>query len=1148
MAFVHLHNHSEYSLLDGSAHVLDIAQRAADLGMSAVAVTDHGVMSAAPELEIACAKVSASTGKPLKPIFGCEVYLTLDESLARDKKPKLYHMLLLAKNNEGYHNLVKLVSESHIENFYYKPRTTVGMLKKYGSGIIGTSACLGGLIPKLLDANKFDEALHWAREFAQCFDPGDFYIELQDQGLITDGGKTQNALNHELTQLAQQAGLQTIATNDFHYLTQEDSKMQDLMLCIGTGSTVNDEKRMKFENDQFYMKSEDEMRAALSDFPEACDNTVSLAEKCNVVLEKDILLPEFPVPEGMTEESYFRQRIEEGLRKRYGNTIPEEVQKRYEYEAGVIIQQGFPAYFLVVEEYIAWAKDRGIGVGPGRGSAAGSLVAYALGITGLDPLEHGLLFERFLSPERVEMPDIDVDFDDERRGEVFQHVRDFYGAEKVAGVITFSGLKAKAAIKDSARVLDYPIALANRISKMVGDEIGITISKALAVNPEFKEAYEKEDDVRSVVDAASSIEGHIRGEGVHACAQIICRDALSNHIPVKRDSKNGGMITQFDGHVTPDLGLLKMDFLGLRTLSVITRACKNIRERFGIEIVPEEISLNDPDALNFMGGGNMDGLFQVESSLYVTLFAQLPPKAFSDIVASIALNRPGPLESGMVSDYIAIATGKKQVHYYDDRLRPILEETYGTIIYQEQIMQISMVMSGFSAGKADKLRKAMGKKNIDIMRQLKEDWNSGAAQNGYDPSIAAQIWEDAEKFAKYAFNKSHSAAYAVLVMQTAYLKAKYPIDFMAAVLSSYMGSADKLVAYIASCKRSGIDVKAPDINTSNLEFTPTNDGILFGLAGVRGVGEKVAEEIIKERRAHGNFANLHNFVSRMDSKTFNRKTLESLIKAGAFDTTGYTRKQLMFFLEETPMLETATRAQKEEERGLSSLFAGEEEAGAACDIFAGIVPKPDGIEWPDKEKLAFEKEILKIYVSDHPLNRYSVALATGNYLRLDTVVENACEIKGGKFAGLITEVSTQFTKKGTKMAKFTLEDLTGYVKGICFDYDKVADILLEDQVVVITGNYEISDWGNQLILRTATQLKRKKKDEDSRVYEATLSLDKATEDRLAALKNYLDSIPGEDAFVISFTVSGKMEFQSVLPFRVNSNAEEFESRVLAILG
>ena len=618
MAFVHLHNHTEYSLLDGMTHVKDMVKRAAELEMPAVAITDHGVMSGVPELCAACDSVNAelaSSGSDfkVKPIYGCEVYFTTDDTLARDGKPKLYHLLLLAKTTEGYHNLLRLVSESHVDNFYYKPRTTYAQLQKYGHGIIGSSACLAGIVPKLLDNRQFDEACEWARKLAACFDEGDFYIELQDQGITTDGGLTQHDLNVQLKRVADICGYKTIATNDFHYLNKEDAAAHDVILCIGTGSKVNDAKRMRFANDQFYMKTEEEMREALKEFQEACDNTVIVAEKCNVELERDPILPRFPLPEGETEESWFRKKCEMGLVGRY---LPEsdkqamsfdpneretvlsglarlkelrpDVMDRYDVESEVILNAGFPAYFLIVQEYIEWARSQGIGVGPGRGSAAGAIVAYAMGITDLDPLENGLLFERFLNPERVEMPDIDVDFEQGRREEVINHIKDVYGEDHVSQVITFGTLQAKNAVRDTARVLDYPYGVGDRITKLIGDELGITIDKALEQNPDLKTAYDTEEDVHRIIDSARSIEGHLRGEGVHACATIICRDPMSDHVPMKRDTKGGGIITQYDGHYTPELGLLKMAFLGLRTLDVLSMACRNVKERHGIDLAPEQ--------------------------------------------------------------------------------------------------------------------------------------------------------------------------------------------------------------------------------------------------------------------------------------------------------------------------------------------------------------------------------------------------------------------------------------------------------------------------------------------------------------------------------------------------------------------------------
>ena len=1146
MAFVHLHNHTEYSLLDGATHVKDMVRRAADLGMPAVAITDHGVMSGVPELCDACDAVEAETGKRVKPIYGCEVYFTVDEELRKDVKPKLYHLLLLAKTNEGYHNLLKLVSESHVDNFYYKPRTTFSMLQKYGHGIIGSSACIAGIIPKLLDNRQFDDAVEWARKFASCFDPGDFYIELQNQGLRTDAGYTQTELNHMLTDVAKAAGLKTIATNDFHYLVQEDARAQDIMLCIGTGSLVNETKRMKFENDQFYMKTEEEMREALREFPEACDNTVEVAEKIDVVLERDSILPRFPLPEGETEESWFRKRVQEGLVKRYGDPVPADAQERADYEMSIIIQQGFPAYFLIVQEYIEWARSQGIGVGPGRGSAAGAIVAYAMGITDLDPLSNGLLFERFLSPERVEMPDIDVDFEDERRGEVIEHIKDVYGEDHVSGVITFGKLQAKNAVRDAARVLDYPYSTGDKITKMIGDELGITIDKALETNPDLKKAYQTEEDVKAVIDAARSIEGHVRGEGVHACATIICRDPMSDHVPMKRDTKGGGIITQYDGHYTPDLGLLKMDFLGLRTLGVLSRACRNIEERYGTKIIPEEIPTDDERAFALMRSGNMDGLFQVEGALYVSLFARLPPHRFADIVASIALNRPGPLESGMVDDYVKVASGKTPVHYYDERLRPILEETYGTMVYQEQIMQISMAMSGFSAGKADKLRKAMGKKKLDVMRALQEDWNSGAVENGYPLEIAKQIWEDAEKFAKYAFNKSHSAAYAILVMRTAYLKAIYPNEFMAAVLSSYMGNTDRLIKYIASCNHNGTPVLPPDINSSNAEFTPVDNGIRFGLVGVRGVGKNVADEIIAEREANGPYTSLHDFVNRVDSKCYNRKTLEALIKGGAFDSTGYTRKQLMYFVDETPLLEGAAKRQKDRDSGQVSmfdLFADDEDSGFKEDI-----PEPDGVEWDKRTKLAYEKEIMKIYVSEHPLAPYEGVISRMTKFQLGDLAERTKEIKSAVFVGMVSNVVVKLTKRGTKMATFTIEDTTGHMECICFKYEDNAECIQEDVIVKVKGKFEHNDRGSQIMVFEMEAIELS--EDDMRPSHLELCVSSSAFDSTSSLRlnRILKSYPGRDGVVLFVKQEDGRRFRAELPVSVDARSPIMRSEISELFG
>ena len=1162
MAFVHLHNHTEYSLLDGATHVADMVKRAGELGMPAIAITDHGVMCGVPELRAACKKLQKDTGITVKPIYGCEIYFTTDEGMRCEGNSPRYHMILLAKTNEGYHNLVKLVTESHVDNFYYKPRTTFGMLKKYSKGLIGTSACLAGIIPRCIDNGQYEEAVEWARKLAACFEPGDFYIELQNQGINTrddDTGMTQTELNRHLARIAKEVGLQTIATNDFHYLTTEDAPSQDIMMMVGMGKTIKDTDRMRFKNDEFYMKTEEEMREALREFPEACDNTVTLAEKCNVELETDQILPRFPLPEGETEVSWFRKRCEAGLARRYGENWRDveiagiNVGERYEYEAGIIIQQGFPAYFLIVEEYIGWARNHGIQVGPGRGSAAGAIVTYALGITDFEPLANGLMFERFLSPERVEMPDIDTDFEDERRDEVIDHIKQVYGEDHVSQVITFNTLKAKAAVKDAARVLDYPYELGERICKMIGDDLGITLDAALGRdaehpekrNPDLIKAYQTEPEVRQVIDAAHGIEGNVRGEGVHPCATIICRDPMVEHVPLKRDTKGGGIITQYDGHYTPELGLLKMDFLGLRTLSVLSRACRNIKARYGIDIDPGQIPIEDKKAMKLIASGDTDGLFQVESQLYKSLFSRIPPRKFSDIVAAIALNRPGPLESGMVDDYVDVVKGKKEAKYYDDRLRPILEETYGTIVYQEQLMQISMVMSGFSAGKADKLRKAMGKKQLETMQALRADWEQGAVDNGYSLDVAVEIWTAAEKFAAYAFNKSHSAAYAILVMRTAYLKAHYPYEFMAAVLSSYMGTTDKLIKYIASCNHGGIRVLPPDINSSDVEFTAVDEGVRFGLVGVRGIGTAVAEQIIAEREQNGPFRSLHDFVNRLDSKCYNRKTLEALVKGGAFDSTGYTRRQLMSLVDDSPLLEMAAKRQKDKDSGQLSmfdLFAEVEDSGFDEDI-----PQPDGIEWEKSVLLRFEKDIMGIYVSDHPLSRYEDAISKVVKYQLGDLAERKGGLRNETFVGMVTNLQEKITKLGKRMATFMLEDSTGRVQTVCFDYEKYRDFVAEDAVIKIKGKFEKGDRNDQIVAYEIEPFSVEGMEEgpSGRPKTLVVSLTSAdmNQNNQLKLNRILQEHPGRDGVVLMVSQSNGSKFRAQLPVRVDAQDTTLVSRL-----
>lgn len=1259
MAFVHLHNHTVYSMLDGATRIKDMVQRAVDLGMPAVAITDHGYMYGVPELGLACDAVNHGTPeykvwshdksflekgrrdelecpdqesdprgyeqhmkdlamwdekgnidelKPplvIKPIFGCEVYFTPDDTLARDRKPELYHMVLFAQNEKGYVNLMQTVSEAAVQGFYYKPRVTLDNLRRHREGLIASSACIAGIIPKCIDRGEMDKAIEWAETFRDTFEPGNFYIEIQEHGITTDSGITDEELSKTLIQIAEQVGVKVIATNDFHYLTRDDAPVQDVIMCIGTGSKIDDPNRIRMEGSEFYMKTEDEMRALFPYCPEACDNTLEIAEKCNVELDWDsIILPNYPLLDpGETHESQFRRECEEGLAKRYGpdwdgkSVNGVDIRERFEFEYKVICDKGFAAYFLIVAEYVRWAKQNGIGVGPGRGSAAGALVAYAMDITTFDPLTNGLMFERFLSPERTEMPDIDMDFDDERRLEVVEHVRQLYGPEKVTHVITYSTIKAKQAINDAARVLDYPVYMGQRLSKMVPGDPGVKLKQVLEkipgkedmYNPDLVEAYQKDEDARRIIDTALSIEGLTRGEGVHACAVLICRDAVNEHVPTKLDTKGGVEITQYEGHTVADMGLLKMDFLGLRTLTVISKAKANIKKNFGIDIDVDAIPFDDPKIFELMSSGRTAGVFQVESAGMTATIKNMKPTEYKHVVALIALYRPGPLGAGMVTSYINRMNGKEPAVSYDPRLDGILGETYGTMVYQEQVMLISVEMCGFSKGESDsRIRKPVAKKKIKMLTDqvfkwsdgedetIYDHWMNGAERNNYKRETAQRIWDDVLEFASYAFNKSHSAGYAILVMQTAWLKAHYPNEYMAAVLTSYTGKTDKIVHYVSACRHDGIAVLPPDINESGTEFTATAEGVRFGLAGIRGVGEGVTEAIIAEREKGGPFKNLHDFVERVDASQANRRVIEALIKGGAFDSTGYPRRQLMHFVDrDNPenIIDAAVKRQKDRAAGQTSLFDvfGDVEGSG----FEVIVPEPDGQEWDRHMKLSFEKEVLGIYVSDHPLRPYEYALAKAREFTLSQIdtgfetmgpADNAVnqEIPEGKpywWAGMVSSVSKRVTKNGDPMAIVTLEDMEGEATVVIFpktykqcegylygEVDPETGAQLSDAFIRVKGKLERSDRGDQIIAQEIEPLVLNEESNRPKVFEVMIPSSRFSQSNMARLATVLNTNPGGDRVELFIEQADGQTMRAEIPTRVNARSIPLIAEVKGIVG
>uniref|UniRef100_A0A7C3WNC8 DNA polymerase III subunit alpha n=1 Tax=Dictyoglomus turgidum TaxID=513050 RepID=A0A7C3WNC8_9BACT len=1035
MGFVHLHVHSEYSLLDGACKLDELVEQAVNFNMPAVALTDHGVMYGVIDFY----KIAKEKG--IKPIIGCEVYVTPDSRFEKKgQRGDLFHLILLAKDFEGYKNLTKLVSLSFIEGFYYKPRVDKELLREYSKGLIALTSCLAGEIPTYILNNRIDKAKEAIREYLDIFGE-DFYLELQDNGL-----EEQKYVNERLIGLSKEFNIPLVATNDVHYLNKEDAEIHDILLCIQTGSKLNDKDRLRFKTDEFYFKSEEEMSKIFGNIPEALENTIKIAEKCNLELPLNkVILPVFEVPEGETLDSYFERLCWEGARKRFGDNIPNHIKERLEYEISVIKQMGFSGYFLIVQDFVRYAKNKGIPVGPGRGSAAGSLVSYVLGITNIEPTRWGLIFERFLNPERITMPDIDIDFCFERREEVIDYVRNKYGKEHVAQIITFGTMAARASVRDVGRVLNVPYNEVDRIAKLIPPNS--SIEEALQSSQELQNLVENNAQAKKIIDIAKRIEGQARHASIHAAGIVISKDPLMEYVPLQV-MNSSEVVTQFPMTNLEELGLLKMDFLGLRTLTVIYDTLKKIKENYGIDIDIDNLPLDDPKVYELLQKGETIGVFQLESRGMRNLLREIKPEKFEDLIAVLALYRPGPL--GRLESYIKRKRGEEKVEYMHPSLEPILSETYGVIIYQEQVMEIAHRLAGFSLGQADVLRRAMGKKKPEVMEEQREIFVKGAKERGIPEEVAKDIFEDMAKFAEYGFNKSHSAAYAYVSYQTAYLKVYYPKEFMSSLLTSVRNNTSKLSKYIAEAKRMGIKILPPDINESMVYFTVTNEGIRFGLSAVKNVGEGVAIAIVNERE-NGKFKSILDFVKRLNSRVINKRALESLIKSGAFDSFELSRKSL---LENIDKLLDSVQSSKKLPVTQASLIDTVE-----------LIKDPvimNTEEFTVEELMEMEKEMLGLYVSYDPQEE----LREISQKLFENTIDELVDVESGSWIivpGILKNVREILDRKNQKMLFATLEDYTGEADITVFSsvYNKFKDILQEGKRVVVGGRLEVDKDENE---------------------------------------------------------------------------------------
>ncbi len=1097
--YVHLHVHTQYSLLDGAIRIDDLLRRAAEFNMQAVSVTDHGTLFGAVEF------YNKAKRAGIKPIIGCEIYVaprTRFDKTPLDNKD-ISHLILLVENQDGYRNLCKLATTAQLDGFYYRPRIDKQILKECSKGLIGLSACLHGEIPRCIQQGRIEQAEAIAFEYLQIFGEGNFFLEVQNNGL-----QEQEQVNQIILDMSQRLSIPLVASNDCHYLSKEDVRAHDVLLCIQTGKTVQDNERFQFRTDQLYFKSKAEMHEAFKDYPGAIGNTVDIANRCNIEFDFNTYhFPRFSDEVEQDSDTLFAQSVREGFERRLKRLREKNPQidqalyrHRLDYEISVIQEMGFSSYFLIVADFIRYAKENKIPVGPGRGSAAGSLVAYSLGITDLDPIVHGLIFERFLNPARKSMPDIDVDFCIDGREDVYKYVVDKYGGgDYVAQIITFGKLKTRAVIRDVGRALDIPLAEVDAIAKMVPDILNISLDEALEREPRLLELAHQKPEIDELIKICRVLEGLPRHASTHAAGVVIADKPLVNYMPLYR-GKKGEVVTQYDMKIVEKIGLVKFDFLGLRNLTVIANALRLIADHGKTPPDLENIKLTDAATYRLLSAGDTTGVFQLESSGMKDLLVRLKPETFDDVIALVALYRPGPMESGMIDDYVARKHGKKKVAYLLPQLEPILKETYGVIVYQEQVMKIANDLANYSMAEADDLRKAMGKKIVSIMAEHRQRFVNGAAENGIDAEQAAPIFSLMEKFGGYGFNKSHSAAYAMIAYQTAYLKAHFPVEFMASLLTSEMHSTDGVVKYIVECRSHGIEVLPPGINYSDKTFTVDGEKIRFGLVAVKNVGEAAIDAILEVRGDQG-FSSLFDFCERVDLKKVNKRVIESLIKCGAFDSTGARRSQMMAALEEA--LDYGQRVQKERLDPQIGLFDGVVNKQV---INAPALPEIE--EWSENQRLAFEKESIGFYISGHPLKRYEELL--DKFTNANAI--SIKEIKNGgavRIGGLIRSTKVIKTKRGDLMAFVTIEDLHGAVEATVFSrvYTSVSDLLVEDNAIFIQGQVQKDEQSVKILVEKVVPMNRAEETWTASIH---LNLELSSTDRtlLEKLNDILKKHPG----------------------------------------